>query len=182
MAEYYRMAAAGILRPDERVELIEGEIVVMAPISSRHAAAVRWLARWAEREAGDRAVVSVQSPVRLSARSEPEPDIALLLPRADLYANAHPGAAEILLIIEVAHTSLAYDRRRKIPMYAQAGVPETWLLDLERRVIIIFRHPAGRRYLESQVIGLDETVAPHALPNLTLHLRDLFGALRPEEA
>jgi Uma2 family endonuclease len=116
--EYYRMAEAGILRPDERVELIEGEIIEMAAIGSRHAAFVKRLNRMLVRGVGARGVVSVQDPVRLSELSEPEPDLAVLEYRADCYAAAHPTPADTLLIVEVADTTLGWDRGRKAPLYA----------------------------------------------------------------
>lgn len=122
--EYHRMAEAGILREDDRVELLEGEIVEMTPIGSRHAACVDRLNQLGVRGVGPRAIVRVQSPVRLGERSEPQPDLTLLRARPDFYAHAHPGPADVLLIIEVAEASADADRTVKMPLYARAAIPE----------------------------------------------------------
>src|ERR671938_544657 len=128
--EYYRMGEAGILTEDDRVELIEGEIIEMSPIGSRHAACVNRLNTLLGRHLRQTAIVSVQNPIRLDAYSEPEPDVALLRPRADYYESGHPTPADALLIVEVADTSADYDRIIKLPLYAKAGIPEAWLVDL----------------------------------------------------
>jgi Uma2 family endonuclease len=130
VAEYHKMAEAGILSEDDRVELLEGEIVAMSPIGSRHAGLVNRLNRLFSQRAGDQVVVSVQNPVRLGGYSEPQPDLALLRPRADFYTSSHPGPEDVLLAVEVAETSAAVDREVKVPLYARFGVPEVWLVDL----------------------------------------------------
>ncbi|GIX47745.1 MAG: hypothetical protein KatS3mg131_1956 [Candidatus Tectimicrobiota bacterium] len=131
VAEYHKLAEAGILSEDERVELIEGEIVAMAPIGSRHAGAVkRLLDQFIPLQAARRVLLSVQDPIRLGEHSEPQPDVALLRPRPDFYAAEHPGPEEVLLVVEVAETSAEYDREVKVPLYARFGVPEVWLVDL----------------------------------------------------
>ena len=116
VADYHKMAEAGILGRDDRVELIEGEIVAMAPIGSLHMAPVNRLNRFFVKACGDRAWVSIQGPVILGDGSEPQPDLLILNPRADAYANANPAAADVLLLIEVSDTSLAYDRGRKLEL------------------------------------------------------------------
>src|SRR2546426_2118990 len=131
--EYHRMAEAGIFSEDESVELLEGEIVEMTPISSRHAACVNKLTRLFTRELGERVVVSVQNPVALTETSEPQPDLALLRPRADFYAAGHPGPEDVLLMVEVADTSATSDRAVKVPLYARAGIEEVWLIDLQKK-------------------------------------------------
>lgn len=146
--EYYRMAEVGLLAPDARVELIEGEIIDMAPIGSRHAATVNRLARLLNAAVNDLAVVSVQAPIRLGERSEPQPDLALLKPRADFYAQSHPTPADVLLVIEVSDTTLRYDRSVKVPLYARHGVPEVWVIDLEGNLIHFFRSPSGEAYAD----------------------------------
>src|SRR5437868_12357745 len=130
VAEYYKMAAAGVFSEDDRVELIEGEIVEMNPIGSRHAACVGRLTKLLERLTGDRAIVWVQNPVQVSDYSEPLPDVALLNPRDDFYSQATPQATDVLLIIEVAESSLEYDRSIKLPLYARSGIVEVWLVNL----------------------------------------------------
>jgi Uma2 family endonuclease len=133
--EYHRMIEAGILREDDRVELIEGNIIAMAPIGSRHVACVNRFNRLLNQALGDRAQVSVQNPVSLTRYSEPQPDIAVLRPREDFYSAALPGPEDILLIVEVADASAVADRQDKLPLYARAGIPEVWLVDwIEERV------------------------------------------------
>lgn len=124
VAQYHRMAAAEIFVPDERLELIRGEIVSMAAIGFRHAACVDRAAQFCFRQVGDKATVRVQNPIQLGDRSEPQPGIALLRPRADFYSTRHPGVEDIFLIIEVADSSLEYDRQVKLPLYAQHGIAE----------------------------------------------------------
>jgi Uma2 family endonuclease len=172
--QYHRMAEAGVLAPDARVELIEGVIVDMAPIGSRHAAAVNKLTRALTAAVGVRAIVSVQNPLRLGERSEPQPDLALLRPRADFYAESAPTAADALLVIEVAQATAAYDRGVKVPLYAQHGVPEVWIVDLDFSLVRFFRSPQGDRYLD---ITATETPGPTPvalLPGVTV---DLSGVL-----
>src|ERR671938_948293 len=129
ITEYYRMAAAGVFTEDDRVELIEGEIVEMNPIGSRHAACVGRLTKLLERLAGDSAIVWVQNPVQVSDYSEPMPDVALLKRRDDFYAQANPQRTDVLLINEVADSSVEYDRDIKMPLYAGANIPEVWLFN-----------------------------------------------------
>ena len=123
VSEYDRMIEAGILTKDDRVELIEGEIIKMAPINSRHAACVNRLNRLLNRKAGKVAIVSVQNPIHLGEYSEPEPDLALLRPRDDFYAQSHPKPKDMLLAVEVADSSAAKDRNLKVPLFARAGIP-----------------------------------------------------------
>ena len=152
VAEYDRMAASGILTEDDCVELLDGEIDVMTPIGGRHAACVNRLNRLLGRQVGEAALVSVQHPVRLSTLSEPGPDIALLRPRADDYAQDHPSASDVLLLIEVADTSLDTDRAVKLPLYAQALAPEVWLVDLVADQI--------HRYTEPHGVGIAGSAVP----------------------
>ncbi len=172
--EYYRMAEVGVLAPDARVELIDGEIIDMAPQKSRHASVVNELMRRLMRCAGDRALVSCQTPLRLSQRSEPGPDLMLLRPRADGYAQAHPNAADVLLLIEVADSSARYDREIKLPLYARHGVAEVWIVDLEAGLLRQRRQPAGESYAQAA-----DTATPGAalLPGLPGADIDLSGLL-----
>jgi Uma2 family endonuclease len=166
--EYYRMAEAGILGAGERVELIEGEIIEMAAIGSRHAASVKRLNRLLVRRVGERGVVQVQDPVRLSDLSEPEPDIAVLRPRPDDYAAAHPIPADVLLIVEVADTTVAFDREEKAPLYALAGIGEYWLVDLGADQIEVYRAPSAEGYLDVHSYARGHTLRPTAFPDLAL--------------
>jgi Uma2 family endonuclease len=172
--EYHRMAHAGILPEDSRVELINGEIIDMAPIGSRHAAAVKQLTRILARAVGDTAIVSVQDPIHLDLHTEPQPDLALLLPREDFYKTAHPRASDVLLIIEVADTSLRYDREIKIPLYAQHGIPEVWLVDLLSNRIRLFREGTEEGYRwESEAADLEQ-LSPLQPPQAVFDLRGLW--------
>lgn len=145
---YHRMGEAGVLAADARTELIDGEIIDMAPIGSRHASVVNRLASVLFRAVGDRAIVQVQGPVRLGDLSEPEPDLALLKPRADYYRDALPGSADVLLIIEVADTTQRLDRRVKVPLYARHGVSEVWVIDLENSLVHFHRRPIEGSYAD----------------------------------
>lgn len=162
------MAQAGILAEDDRVELLNGEIVEMPPIGSRHAACVDRLNQQLSRSAGELAIVRVQSPIRLSAHSEPEPDLALLTPREDFYTEGHPGPEDTLLVIEVAETSAEFDRQVKLPLYAQAGIPEVWLIDLAEGHVEVHRTPSTSGSDEVQTLSSNETLSPQALPELTI--------------
>jgi Uma2 family endonuclease len=137
------MGETGILGPRDRVELIDGEIIDMSPIGVLHAAIVVRLASYFSQRLGPMGVVWCQNPLRLDDISEPEPDIAILRPRADCYMTAHPGAADVLLVIEVADTSLAYDLGTKVPLYARHGIPEVWVIDAATRQTRVFRGPVG---------------------------------------
>ena len=126
VADFHRMGEIGVLTEADRVELIEGEIIDMAPIGSRHAGYVMMLTERMGRAIGDRAILGVQSPVVMSERSEPQPDLALLRRRADFYQINHPRAADALLLVEVADTTVRLDLEVKLPLYARSGVREVW--------------------------------------------------------
>lgn len=173
--EYYQMSRAGILCEDDRVELIEGEVAEMTPIGRRHAACVDRLNRLFSRQVGEHAIVRVQNPVRLSKYSEPQPDLALLQPRPDFYAQAHPEPADVLLVIEVAETSADTDRIVKVPLYARAGVPEVWLVDLAEECIEIYRKPSPRGYGEILRTWRGEDISPQTLPEVSLSVDAVLG-------
>jgi Uma2 family endonuclease len=173
--DYYRMAEVGILTEDDRVELLDGEIVQMSPIGSDHAGHVKRLTALFTSRLGARVVVSVQDPVRLSRHSEPQPDVALLQPRADFYARAHPRPDDVLLLIEVADTSVETDRRIKMPLYAMAGLREVWLVDLPAERVEVYREPAADGYRESRALARGEDITPQAFPDLPLSVDDLLG-------
>jgi Uma2 family endonuclease len=175
VAEYYRMAEAGILGEDDRVELIEGEILVMSPIGSRHAAAVGRLNRFFSQGAGTAALVRVQDPIHLGDRAEPQPDIALVRPRDDFYAGAHPGPEDVLLLVEVADTSLRYDRLVKVPLYARMGIREVWVVDLDDGSVEVHRQPSPQGYGEVQRLRRGQRLAPLALPEVEIAVEDLLG-------
>lgn len=162
--EYHRMAEAGILRHRERVELMDGEIVVMSPIGPRHGACVGSGNRALVRAAGDDAIVFPQSSVRLDLFYEPEPDLALLRPRDDFYASRHAGPGDIFLIVEIADSSLAYDRDVKAVAYAAAGIPEYWLADLTVNVLWRYLSPERGTYQRLEESRRGQLIAPLQLP------------------
>jgi Uma2 family endonuclease len=172
--DYHRMAQAGILSEDDRVELIEGEVVQMAPIGPRHAAQVARLSALLHEASKGRAILWTQNPVRLGEHSEPQPDLALLRPRADYYATAHPTAADVLLVVEVAETSADYDRQLKLPLYARHGIPEAWLVDLERTRVEVYRRPTAEGYGEVMTLGTGDALSPLALPDVSLPLSEVL--------
>jgi Uma2 family endonuclease len=173
--DYERMGRAGILREDDRVELIDGEIVDMPPIGSGHAGCVKWLANALARSVGGSAIVAVQDPLRLGEHSQPQPDVLLLRWRDDHYRRAHPMAGDVLLLVEVAESSAAYDRQVKVPLYARHGVTEVWLVDLEAGTVEVYRRPQGDGYGEVRVLGRGERVSPSAFPALELAVDDILG-------
>jgi Uma2 family endonuclease len=174
--EFYRMAEAGIFQADDRVELIEGEIVEMVPIGSHHAGVVKHLiALLSPLISADQAILSVQDPVRLSELSEPEPDIALLRPRSDFYSESHPGPMDVLLIIEVADSSAEADREIKAPLYARAGIAEVWVIDVEGRLLDVYHHPFSGTYAFHVTAARGDTVSPEALPDVRLKVSEILG-------
>lgn len=171
--EYYRMGAAGILKPEDRVELIEGEIVQMSPIGSRHAGMVAFMTRLFVHAVGDRAIVQVQNPVRIGDHSEPEPDLMLLKPRSDFYTSAHPRPSDVFLLIEVADTSAESDREVKVPLYARAGIGEFWLVSLDQKQIEVYRDPQGDAYASTRIHSLGSSVSPQAFQDIRVSIDDL---------
>jgi Uma2 family endonuclease len=169
------MGEAGILHEDARVELIDGEIIDMSPIGSRHSGTVNQLSRLFERAIDEHAIVAAQNPFVLGNDSEPQPDIALLKPRDDFYTRSHPRPDDVLLLIEVADTSAPYDRTVKIPLYAQHGIPEVWLLDLPHKRLEVYRTPraehAAYQHAEQH---FDGTVSPALLSSVAIDVADLF--------
>ena len=174
VTEYYQMAAAGILTPDDRVELIEGEIIKMSPIGNPHAACVARLVRLFSQLVEDNAIVWVQNPVRLSDFNEPVPDLALLKPRTDYYAARHPMPEDVLLLIEVADTSLLKDRNVKIPLYARSGVSEVWLVNLPNEVIEGYSEILNGQYSKSVEFKRGEIVVSSCFEKCSLAVDDIL--------
>lgn len=173
--DYHRMAAAGILSPEDRVELIEGQIVDMAPIGSEHAATTDILNEFVTRAvATGQAQVRIQGPPRLDRRNEPQPDLMLLRPRADFYRDAHPTAADVLLLVEVADNSLAYDRGPKLALYARHAVPEVWIVDLLGRTVEVCRGPGPEGYAERRRLTAG-MIAPTLVPEIEIDVGALLA-------
>ena len=175
VAEYYRMGEAGILSEDDRVELIEGEIIEMSPIGSRHSACVNRLNMLLHRQTGQDVIVSVQNPIRLDDYSEPQPDVALIRAREDFYAERHPTASDVLIVIEVADTSVEYDRDVKVPLYARAGIPEIWLVDLPDDSIETYAGLHDGAYSEFRRAKRGESIVSWTIPALTLGVDTILG-------
>jgi Uma2 family endonuclease len=175
VAEYYRMAEAGVLAPDARVELIDGEIVDMAPMNSRHASVVARLNALCSAAAGGRAQIRCQLPLRLGDRSEPEPDLMLVALRDDFYAAAHPTAADVLLLIEVSDSTVRYDREIKLPLYARHGIREVWIVDLDNRLLRICRQPVGEAYTDMAETAAPGLLSPLLLPGVVIDVSRLLG-------
>jgi Uma2 family endonuclease len=175
VAEYHRMGDAGILDPEERVELIDGEIFKMSPVGRRHILGVIRATKLFVITFGDRAIVSPQNPVRLSDWSEPEPDFVVFKPRSDFYAAAAPTPADVLFLVEISDTTLRHDCNRKLPRYAAAGIPEVWIEDLKNNVLLVYRDPHGDRYETALTFSIQESVSPLAFPDIQFHVHDLLG-------
>jgi Uma2 family endonuclease len=171
--EYHRMGEVGILRVDERVELIEGEIVEMNPIRSRHAACVRALTRLMGRSLGDGLLLDVQNPVRLNGGVETQPDLAVI--RAQDYRESLPGSEDVVLAIEVSDTTLRYDRNVKLPLYARAGIREAWIVDLPNEAVERHNEPSEDGYLRMERVGRGRSLTSEVLPNLTLQTDAVLG-------
>lgn len=173
--DYQRMGQAGILSEDDRVELIDGEVVAMTPIGPRHNAAVNRANRAMMTAVGDTAIVQVQGSVRLGHYHEPQPDLVLLRPQADYYASRLPGPADILLVVEIAESSIDYDREVKARLYAESGVLEYWLVDLNDNLVFAHSTPEHGSYRSLQRHHRGQSLAPHALPDCVMAVDTLLA-------
>ena len=174
--EYERMAQVGVLTRCDRVELLDGEIVEMTPIGDRHASVVARLGALFSGRLGNRTIVWPQNPVMLRVvRSVPQPDIVLVRPRKNFYVDGKPGPKDILLLVEVMDTSAEKDRRVKLPLYARAGIAETWLIDVQAGRVEIFRRPTKKGYGEATTLERGARLTPQAFPDLELTVEDLLG-------
>jgi len=171
--EFHRMAVAGLLDETDRVELIDGEMIDMAPIGSKHAFIVNRISQTFSAKVGGQCLVSTQNPIRLGERSEPQPDVALL--RSGNYMDALPAAADVLLIVEVSDSTLEYDRDVKVELYARHGIPEVWLLDVDAREITVYREPVEGQYCLIRKPTAVEAVSSMAVPGVELRLMELMA-------
>lgn len=172
---YHRMIEAGIFAEDDRVELIEGELRAMPPINAGHAGKNKRLNQLFSRRAQDLAIVAVQDPLTLPEHSEPKPDLMLLRPRDDFYEHTNPTPSDTLLVVEIADTSLSYDRNTKVPLYAAHGIPEVWLIDLKRRRIEVYRDPGPEGYRQILLPDREQFIAPVLLPEVPIQIAELWS-------
>ena len=172
--DYHQMADAGVFAPEARVELIDGEVYDMMPIGPFHAGVTAPLVRFFNRMAGDRWLVWPQNPLRLDDLSEPVPDVALLKPSKDDYTSSHPTAEDVLLIIEVADSTVNHDRGKKLPAYAKAGIPEFWLVNLSKRKLEVYRKPHYLGYDEHSVYSPGQSISPAVFPDAVVDVEALL--------
>lgn len=175
VTEYDRMVEAGILTEQDRVELLDGEIFTMSPIGSRHAACVKRLNRLLSNHVEQAAIVGVQDPIRLSDYSEPQPDLSVCRPREDFYATGHPHPVDVILLVEVADSSLMFDRNEKLPLYAEARIPELWIVDLTGETLTVYADPDNATYRAQRQFGRSQAVVSRALPALVLPVDQVLG-------
>lgn len=172
---YHYMAEQGAFAPDERLELIDGEIFTMSPVGSLHVRCVNFLNRTLSRILGDEYLVSVQNPIVSANDTEPQPDLTILRSNSDLFKNQLPTGADTVVVIEVADTSASFDRNRKFPKYAQAGIPEAWLIDLKRDVVEIHTDPGTSGYGDVQTFRRGERVASKRIETIDLSIDEILG-------
>ena len=173
--EYHLMSEVGVFAEDDRLELIEGEIIQMAAIGTRHAACVRRLIGQFRQIPEEIAILDVQNPIQLTERTEPQPDVVLLQPRADYYATAHPIPAEVLLLVEVSDSTVDFDRDVKVPNYARSGIREVWLWDLEANCLEVYRDAIANGYTSMQKLERGEQVSPLAFPEFAVNIDLILG-------
>lgn len=172
--QYHKMSEVGILTESDRVELIKGEIVEMSPIGLKHAATVNRLNQLFYRKLGDRVLVSIQNPIQLTNNSEPQPDVALLKPRADFYETQTPEIKDIFALVEVADTTIIYDRDVKIPLYAENGISEVWLIDVNNQSLTIYCQPTPEGYQTIQTLNGNQNFSLLVFPEITINVSEIF--------
>lgn len=172
--DYHQMIHVGILQEDDGIELIRGEIVEMSPVGFKHAACVKKLNSLFAKKLGDQVIIGVQDPIKLNDNSEPQPDLVLLKPCEDFYATQHPIPDDIFLLIEVADTSIEYDRSIKIPLYAESKIQEVWLIDLNQNFLEIYQNPQSNYYQNRQKLSSQNLVVLNNLDKIEINVSDLF--------
>jgi len=172
--EYYRMAEIGVLRPDARVELLNGEIIDMSPIGPFHGSVTKQLVLLLTDAARGRWLTSVQDPVRLDDHSEPQPDLMLLKVAPDFYGKMHPQPGDVFLIVEVSDTSLTVDHEEKLPAYGRAGIPETWIINLNNKTIEVYREPHFSGYESKTILSAGDEARPLAFPDVSVGVTELL--------
>lgn len=172
--EYQKMGEVGVFKVDENNELVAGEIIKMSPIGRRHAACVRRLDYLLNRQLGDRVIIDTQNPIQLNNLSQPQPDLVLLQPRPDFYEERHPQPSDILLLIEVADTTIDFDQQVKIPLYCQSEIQEVWLIDLNQNIVRVYRTPTTNGYQSIQFFTVEQTLTLGAFPEFNFNVNQIF--------
>jgi Uma2 family endonuclease len=172
---YQKMVATGVLTKYDRIELIEGEMLNMAPIGPKHATVAGRLARLFMLAVNDAAIVSCGRPVNLGDFSDPQPDVMLLKPRQDDYSDTHPNAAEVLLLIEVSDSTLGFNQSTKLALYARYGVSEYWVVDVEGKRIVVYREPSAKGYVRKLEVSAPNAISPQAFPGVEVAVREMFA-------
>lgn len=172
---YHYMADQGMFAPDERVELIDGEIFTMSPVGSLHVRCVNYLNDFLVRKLGDGFLVSIQNPIVSANDTEPQPDLTILRRASDLYISTLPTGRDTMIVIEVADTSASFDRNRKFPKYAQAGIPEAWLIDLKRDAVEIHTEPGPNGYGVVRTLRRGDMLASTTIPEIEVSIEDILG-------
>jgi Uma2 family endonuclease len=175
IGDYHRMGETGIFAEDDRVELLNGQIYTMSLVGRKHVACVHRLTNLLPVKLAGRAVVSVQNPVILTNHSEPEPDVMLLKNRADFYEDGLAEADDVLLLIEVSDATLRFDKEVKLPLYAQSGIGEVWIIDLKKSCIEVYTDPQNGSYQQQQTAKRGQSLTPRQLPFLTVGVQELIG-------
>lgn len=175
VGQYHQMIESGILTDRDRVELIKGEIIEMSPVGRRHAACVDRLTELFVLSFASKAIVRTQNPIQLSNNSEPQPDLAVLRRRDDFYATGHPKPDDIFLVVEVSDTTVDFDREVKIPTYAEEGIAEAWLVDLNAQTLEVYRHPKPSGYQSKQQFNRGQTIAVPGFPDVQFSIEQLLG-------
>jgi len=168
------MAETGVLRPDERVELLDGQIIDMSPIGPFHGSITKYLNLLFAAAARGRWITQVQDPVHLDDHSEPEPDLALLKPSPDFYRKRHPQPADVFLLIEVSDTTLDLDRSEKIPAYGRAGIVEVWIVNLADLTVEVYREPHFTGYGSKAILRAGDQAKPQAFPDVAVDVTELL--------
>ena len=172
--QYHQMAEATFFAPEERLELIRGEIIEMSPIGLKHATVVKRLNNFLTYQLHNQAIIGVQDPVQLDNFSEPQPDISVLKMRSDFYELEIPKSQDILWLIEVSDKSLKYDQEIKLPLYAESKIHEVWLVNLNNNTLEVYRNPQNNIYQEEQILQVNQSLSSLAFPNLIIDIKEIL--------
>lgn len=175
ITEFEQMAETGIIKDEDRFELIEGELIDMGKIGNRHAACVRRLLRLLTQVIADQAIIDVQNPIQLGNYSQPQPDLAILSRKNDYYEAAHPTPEDIFLLVEVADTTIETDREIKIPLYAKHNIIEVWLINLNREVVEVYSQSNLNSYTEEKIFTKGQIISPISFPEININVDKIFG-------